>query len=110
MPVSILPVAKARKYFHVSVAREILQTATAQRKEVYHHGLGLKCAPLKHEDSAVYEMDWFHQKETQPCMYWGYEEYTEFQNSVRDVLKKPIKDGIYKDVLDWNFHALVEMS
>ena len=110
LPVSILPVAKARKYFHVSVAREILQTATAQRKEVYHHGLGLKCAPLKHEDSAVYEMDWFHQKETQPCMYWGYEEYTEFQNSVRDVLKKPIKDGIYKDVLDWNFHALVEMS
>lgn len=106
--VSILPIAKARKHFHVSVDKEILQTATAQRKEVYHHGLGLKCAPLRHEDSAVYEMDWFHQKETQPCMSWGYEEYTEFQNAVRDVLKKPIKDGTYKDVLDWNLNALIE--
>jgi hypothetical protein len=108
LPVSILPVAKARRYFHVAVDRDILQVATVQRKEVYHHGLGLKCAPLRHEDSAVYEMDWFHQKETQPYMCWEYEEYIEFQNAVRDVLKKPIKDGIYKDVLDWSFQALVE--
>ncbi len=110
LPVSILPIAKARKYFHVSVNREILQVATVQRKEAYHHGLGLKCAPLRHEDSDVYEMDWFHQKETQPYMYWEYEEYTEFQNAVRDVLKKPVKDGVYKDVLDWNLNALMEMS
>ena len=108
LPVSILPVAKARRYFHVAVDRDILQVATVQRKEVYHHGLGLKCAPLRHEDSAVYEMDWFHQKETQPYMCWEYEEYIEFQNAVRDALKKPIKDGIYKDVLDWSFQALVE--
>lgn len=108
LPVSILPVAKARRYFHVAVDRDILQVATVQRKEVYHHGLGLKCAPLRHEDSAVYGMDWFHQKETQPYMCWEYEEYIEFQNAVRDALKKPIKDGIYKDVLDWSFQALVE--
>ena len=108
LPISILPIAKARKYFHVSVNRDVLRVATSERKEVYHHGLGLKCAPLKHEDSAVYEMDWFRQKETQPYVCWEYEEYIEFQNAVRDILKNPIKAEIYKDVLDWNFNALIE--
>jgi Predicted EndoIII-related endonuclease len=111
LPISILPITRARKYFHVPVEQKVLRAATAKRKEMYHCGLGLKCAPLKHEDSGTYEMDWFHNNgDTQPYEKWEYEEYIEFQNVVRNALKNSIKDGTYKDVLDWSLNAFAELS
>ena len=111
LPVNTLPIKKASNYFHVSVGKEVLQAATAKRKERFHCGLGLKCAPLKHENPATYEMDWFHNTgETQPFERWEYAEYIEFQNAVRNALKNPIKDGVFKNALDWSLNAFEELS
>lgn len=112
LPINALPIKKERKYFHVSVGKEVLRAATLKHKELHHCALGLRCAPLKHENPATHEkMDWFHNTgETQPFEKWEYAEYMGFQNAVRNALKNPIKDGTYKDVLDWNMNAFVELS
>ncbi len=110
LSISRLPVKNTRKYFHVPVGNDLLKVATVKGKEGYHFGLGLKCAPVKHENFAGYEMEWFRPGETQSFEKWEYSEYIEFQNAIRDVLKKPIKDGCYKDVIDWGLYVLLEIS
>lgn len=110
LSVSRLPVKNTRKYFHIPIGNDLLKVATVKGKERYHYGLGLKCAPIKHENPASYEMDWFRPGETQSFEKWEYLEYIEFQNAIRDSLKKSIKDGFYKDVIDWGLYALMEIS
>lgn len=111
LSVSKLPVMRTRKYFHAPVRTEVLQAAATERgKERFHCGLEIKCASLRHENPAVYEMDWFAPENTQKFEKWGYAEYVEFQNAIRGALKNPIKSGVYKDVFDWSLNALVELA
>lgn len=104
-----LPVMQTRKYFHVPVGSDVLKVATAKAKDKFLNGLGLKAAPLKHEDIS-YEMDWFSPGETQPFEKWEYAEYTEFQHAVRNELQSSIRQGVYKDVVDWEFNVLTELN
>lgn len=107
---SKLPVMETRKYFHVPVGSDVLNVAASKGKDKFYHGLGLKCAPLTHENPAVYEMDCYSSERTQPFERWEYAEYIEFQNTLRNALKDSIKEGAYKDVIHWGFHALMETS
>lgn len=105
-----LPVTETRKYFHIPVGKDVLMVATTKGEDRFHHGMRLKYAPLKHKNPATYKMDWFSRENTQPFEKWGYKEYIEFQNTMRDALKDSIKDGKYKDIIDWGIHALVEAT
>lgn len=101
------PIAEVRKYFHVPVERYLLEAAATWRKDRFQHSLGLQCAPLRHDNPDLYQMDWFSPGETQPFEYWGYSEYMEFQVAVRDKL---INCAAYQDPLDWAFKAFLEVS
>ena len=105
-----LPVAQARKYFHVPVNEDVLKVATAKVKDRFLNVLELKAAPLKHGNSADYEMGWYVPGATQPFEKWEYAEYIEFQNAVRSALQSSIKAGIYKDVTDWVINICVELA
>ena len=105
-----LPVAQARKYFHVPVNEDVLKVATAKVKDRFLNVLELKAAPLKHGNSADYEMGWYVPGATQPFEKWEYAEYIEFQNAVRSALQSSIKAGIYKDVADWVINICVELA
>lgn len=100
---------QTRKYFHVPVGSDVLRAATTKAKDKFLNGIGLKAAPLRHED-INYEMDWFSPGETQPFEKWEYAEYMEFQNAVRSELQSSVRTGIYKDVVDWEFNVLAEMN
>lgn len=104
------PIEAARKYFHVPVEQYALEAATSKIPNRYRHSLGLKCAPLWHENPDSYEMDWFERGEVQPSESWGYSEYVEFQLAVRERLKDYIAKGVYQDPLDWSFKAFLEVS
>ncbi len=108
---SKLPVMQTRKFFHVPVDQgNVLKVATAQGKDRFYHGLGLKAAPLRHDTPDVYEMGWYQLGKSQPFADWEYQEYMEFQLAVRNALKDAIKDGTYKDVADWVLQAAMEVK
>ena len=99
---------RSRKYFHVPVSETIIKIAASKAKDHYLNGLGLKAVPLEQETAGAYQMDWYVPGKTLRFEKWGYSEYMEFQTAVRNELKSFISKGIYQDVLDWGFHALVE--
>lgn len=103
------PVKDTRKHFHVPAVSAVLEAATIQKRK-YPYELGLKCAPLLHDDPNEYQMDWYSSQKTQRVEEWGYREYMEFQITVRNELKKGYVEpnGIYRDCLDWAFHASIE--
>lgn len=104
-----LPVVKARKYFHVPVSEPVIEAASCQVADRYKHSLYLPCAPMKH-DSDTYELGWYVPGKTQPYEKWGYAEYMEFQNTVRDGLSDASKEHQYRDALDWSLQAFMEVS
>lgn len=105
---SRIALMRSRKYFHVSVSENIIKIAASKAKDHYLNGLGLKAVPLEQETAGAYQMDWYVPGKTLRFEKWGYSEYMEFQTAVRNELKSFISKGIYQDVLDWGFHALVE--
>ena len=104
------PLESTRKYFHVPVEQYLLEAATRKATNNYQHSLGLKCAPLRHDDPDDYTMAWFVPGEVQPYERWGYSEYMEFQLAVRERLKEHISKHIYRDPLDWAFRSFLEVS
>lgn len=104
------PIDAARKYFHVTVDKYLLEAATRKTPNRFQHALGLKCAPLWHDNPDSYEMEWFVPGDTQPVENWGYSEYMEFQLAVRERLKELIAEKTYQDRLDWAFKAFLEVS
>ena len=104
------PIDAARKYFHVTVEKYLLEAAAGKTPNRFQHALGLKCAPLRHDDPDSYEMEWFVPGDTQPVEDWGYSEYMEFQLAVRERLKELIAEKTYQDRLDWAFKAFLEVS
>lgn len=110
MDTEFWPLDTARKYYHVPVEQYVLEAAARRTPNRYQHSLGLKCAPLRHDDPDSYEMDWYVLGDTQPFEYWGYSEYVEFQLAVREALKEPISAHAYQDVLDWSFKAFLEVA
>lgn len=110
MKTSYWPIDAARKYFHVTVEKYLLEAATREMPNRFQHALGLKCAPLRHDAPDSYEMEWFVPGDTQPVEDWGYSEYMEFQLAVRERLKELIAEKTYQDRLDWAFKAFLEVS
>lgn len=100
------PVKDTRKYFHIPVNDSLLQVATLKRKR-HQYELGLKCAPCIPDTPDSYQMDWYSHEKTKRAEYWSYQEYMEFQKTVRKELKENYVEpnGIYLDCLDWAFHA-----
>lgn len=104
------PIIDARKFFHVPVEQYLLEAATTKQKDRFKHGLNLQFAPLKHDKSDDYQMDWYLPGKTQPFENWGYLEYMEFQNAVRSKVKESSMNHHYSDLLDWAFKAFTEVS
>lgn len=105
------PVKDTRKYFHVPVNDSLLQVATLKRKR-HQYELGLKCAPCIPDTPDCYQMDWYSHEKTKRAEYWSYQEYMEFQTTIRNELKENYVEpnGIYLDCLDWAFCACMERS
>lgn len=93
---------RSRKFFHVPVDQGwVLKAATARRKEMFRHGLGLKAAPLKRDGPEGYELGWYQPARSLPFPDWDCPAYMEFQRAVRGALAEPILAGLYQDVADW---------
>lgn len=105
-----IPIINARRFFHVPVEKYLLEAATTKYKDRFQHGLNLKYAPLRHDKADSFQMDWFCPGETQPFEDWGYTEYIEFQNAVRNKLKNSNLENIYIDNIDWAINAFMEVS
>lgn len=63
-------ISKSRKYFHPPVDGYLIEAAAGRSIGRYRNGLNIRCAPLKHDRNADYQMDWFYPGKTQPFEYW----------------------------------------
>ncbi|MCC8046578.1 MAG: hypothetical protein LIP12_14000 [Clostridiales bacterium] len=112
MPVASLPVADTKKYYHVPVEPAVLSVAAGKRKGRFEHELCIPCAPLKHNEPMVYQMDWYVSGRMQPFEKWEYPEYMDFQKAVRNRLAElaSSQDGAFMTPLDWAFCAALEAA
>lgn len=112
MPITSLPIADTKKYYHVPVEQAVLSVAASRRKDKYTCGLNIPCAPLNHDEPTVYQMDWYSPAKTQPFEKWGYPEYIDFQNAVRDRIAElsSNQETRYNAPVDWSFCAALEAA
>ena len=94
----------ARRWFHVPVENAVVEAAASEKKGRFEHELNLRCVPLKHDSDENIKMSWFQPGKTQPCEFWGYEEYIDFQKEVRESIKRK---G-YKDAVEWVLSVMLE--
>lgn len=101
-------IEESRRYFHIPVEQCVLEAAATKSKKRFRHGLNLMIAPLKHDYKKDYKMGWYFPGEIQPAEYWEYQEYIEFQNTVRKRLKE-FSPHTYRDCLSWGIYAYLEV-
>lgn len=101
-------IEESRRYFHIPVEQYVLEAASTKSKTRFKHGLNLMIAPSKHDNKKDYEMVWYFHEKIQPVEFWEYQEYMDFQNTVRKRLQE-FFPHTYRDCLSWAICAYLEV-